>query len=167
MEILFYPEPVLTRRAGPASGTPRERLAELAEGMLQAMKEASGVGLAGPQVGESLRIFVASESGDPEDSMVCIDPDVQPFGPVVEMEEGCLSVPGVRAVIARPEGVRMTWRDLAGGEHTGEFHELLARILQHEFDHLEGILFFERMSPADRIRVRPDLRALEEQYRPR
>jgi peptide deformylase len=61
----------------------------------------------------------------------------------------------------------MRWTDLDGQAHDGEFHELLARIIQHECDHLDGILFFERMSEADRLSVRDDLAALEEQYRPR
>ena len=83
------------------------------------------------------------------------------------MEEGCLSLPGIRADIRRPESVRVTYTDLDGRERTEEFHELMARIIQHEYDHLDGILFFERMSETDRLRIRPDLAALEDQYVPR
>ncbi len=166
MEIVYYPDPALRRRAD-AVALPREGLAELAQAMLLAMKEAEGVGLAAPQVAEGLRLFVASGTGEIEHALVCVNPVVQPFGPVVEFEEGCLSLPGVRAVITRPEGVRMSWEDLSGARHEGEFHALMARILQHEYDHLEGVLFFDRMTPADRLRVRPDLDAFEAQYRPR
>ena len=83
------------------------------------------------------------------------------------MEEGCLSVPGVRRDIRRSEGVRLRWTDLDGEPQEGEFHGLIARIIQHECDHLDGILFFERMSEADRLSIKDDLAALEEQYQPR
>ena len=164
VQIVYYPDPVLTRRAD-AVDPAQADLGELVTGMLAAMAEANGVGLAAPQVGVGLRLFIAA--GDGEDALVCLNPAIQPFGPVVESEEGCLSVPGVKALITRPEGVRLTWQDLSGDEHTHEFHELLARIIQHEFDHVEGVLFLERMTPADHLRVRPDLKALEEQFRPR
>jgi len=166
MQILYYPDPVLQQRAREVDPA-RPGLKEMAAQMLVAMKDASGVGLAAPQVGEGIRLFVASDTGEPEDAIVCVNPTVEPFGAIVEFEEGCLSVPGVRRLIRRPDAVRMTWYDLDGRAHEGEFHELLARIIQHEFDHLEGILFFERMSEADRLSVRPDLEALEEQYQPR
>jgi peptide deformylase len=166
MEIVCYPDPVLRKRA--AEVDPRRKgLKKLVEGMLEAMKAASGVGLAAPQVGESVRVFVASESGEVEDAMVCLNPKVEAFGPVKEMEEGCLSVPGIRRQIPRPDSVRLTWLDLDGKPREGEFHGLLARIIQHECDHLDGVLFFERMGEADRLSIRQDLLALEEQYQPR
>jgi len=166
MRILYYPDPVLQQRAQEVDPK-RPGLSELAAGMIAAMKEASGVGLAAPQVGESIRLFVASETGEPVDAIVCLNPRVEPFGPIVEFEEGCLSVPGVRRLIRRPESVRMSWLDLDGRQHDGEFHELLARIIQHEVDHLDGVLFFERMSEADRLSVRADLEGLREQFQPR
>jgi len=165
MRIVFYPDPVLRQRARDVD--PRaEGVRELAEEMLRTMKEASGVGLAAPQVGKGIRIFVASDTGEIEDAIVCLNPKLEPFGPVMPMEEGCLSVPGVRREIRRSENVRLKWTDLEGTPQEGEFHGLLARIIQHEYDHLEGILFFERMSEADRLSIRDDLRALEEQYLP-
>ncbi len=166
MRILFYPDPVLRKRARDAD--PRAKgLRELVDEMLKTMKEASGVGLAAPQVGESVRLFVASDTGEIEDAMVCLNPKVEPFGPFAQMEEGCLSVPGVRRDIRRSESVRLKWTDLEGKPQEGEFHGLLARIIQHECDHLDGVLFFERMSEADRLSIRDDLKALEEQFSPR
>jgi len=165
MRIVFFPDPVLQRRAA-AADLSDPGLRELAMAMIATMKEASGVGLAAPQVGRGIRLFVASETGEPEDAIVCINPRVEPFGAVVEMEEGCLSVPGIRRDVRRPEGVRLAWRDLEGQECSGEFHGLMARIIQHEFDHLEGVLFFERMTEADRLAIRPDLEALADQYQP-
>ncbi|MHC4451652.1 MAG: peptide deformylase [Planctomycetota bacterium] len=164
MQILYYPDPVLQKRAKPVD-LARPGLRQFVEEMLVAMKEASGVGLAAPQVGESIRLFVASDTAEPEDALVCINPEIRAFGSPIGMEEGCLSLPGINAPIARPERVEMSWTDLDGARHTAEFDELMARILQHEFDHLEGVLFFERMTPADRIRLKADLESFEAQYR--
>jgi peptide deformylase len=164
MRIVYYPDPVLLRRADPVDIT-TEGLRELAEAMLLAMEDARGVGLAGPQVGRSLRLFVASESGQPEEGLVFINPKIRPFGSPVPFEEGCLSIPGVNGEVTRPESVEITWTDLDGKQHTETFSDLMARIIQHEFDHLEGVLFIERLTPADRIRVRAELQALEEQFR--
>jgi len=166
MRIVCYPDPVLRKRA--LEIDPRAKgLKTLVEGMLEAMKEASGVGLAAPQVGESVRVFVASETGEIDKAMVCINPKIERFGATTEMEEGCLSVPGVRRQIVRPESVRLSWTDLDGETHEGEFQGLIARIIQHECDHLDGVLFFDLMSEADQLSIKADLEALEEQYDPR
>jgi len=164
MRIVYYPDPVLQRRAEPVDPA-MEGLQELAEEMLLAMQDARGVGLAAPQVGRSLRFFVVSESGNPEDGLIFINPEIRPFGSPVPFEEGCLSLPGINGLVTRPESVEITWTDVDGKRKTEIFTELMARIVQHEFDHLEGVLFFERMSPADRIRVRADLQSFEEQFR--
>lgn len=166
MRILCYPDPVLRKRAQEVDPSAKG-LKKLVAGMLQAMKEASGVGLAAPQVGESVRVFVASETGEIDDAMICLNPKLERFGATVELEEGCLSVPGIRRQIVRPESVRLKWTDLDGKPQEGEFTGLLARIVQHECDHLDGVLFFERMGEADRLSIKADLLALEEQYQPR
>jgi peptide deformylase len=165
MRILYYPDPVLRRRADAARLT-RQELRELVDGMLQAMQEARGVGLAAPQVGRSVRVFVASESGDPADALVCVNPVLETSGPIVEMEEGCLSLPGVHAQVARPSRAKLRATDVLGEAFEVEAEGLLARIFQHEMDHLDGILFFDRLSPTERTRIEPELRAFEEQYRP-
>lgn len=165
MQIVYYPDPVLQKRAEPVDLS-EPGLRAFVEEMLVSMKEANGVGLAAPQVGRSIRLFVASDTADPRDALVCINPELRAFGPAVEMEEGCLSLPGIHAPITRPELVEMSWTDLEGERRTAEFDDLMARILQHEFDHLEGTLFFERMTPAGRMAVKADLTAFEEQYRP-
>jgi len=166
MHIVFYPDPVLQQRAQEVDPA-REGLRDLAEAMIEVMGEAPGVGLAAPQVGESLRLFVATPTGEVEDAQVFINPRIEPHGALVPMEEGCLSVPGVSAQISRPGECRITYTDLDGHEQTEDHSELMARILQHEFDHIEGVLFTERMTPTDRLRVQPDLRTFEEQYRPK
>ena len=165
LALVLYPDPVLNRKAEPVV-LDDEDLPELIETLLATMKAAHGVGLAAPQVGRSLRLFVVSESGDSDEALVCINPKVQPFGEAVELEEGCLSIPDLRADVRRPEQARMTWTGEDGKEYEGEFDGLAARIIQHEFDHLEGVLFIERLTETDRLRVRPDLKTLEEQYQP-
>jgi peptide deformylase len=164
MEIVRYPDPVLQRKAV-AVEPGREGLEALVAGMLEAMAAAKGVGLAAPQVGESLRLFVATESGDPAEALVCVNPRLEASGPMVEMEEGCLSLPGIQANIQRADRVRVTARSLSGEEFVCEAEGLLARVLQHEYDHIEGILFFERMTAADQMRIRDDLKSLEDQAR--
>lgn len=166
MDIVYYPDPVLQQRAEPVEEG-REDLREITASMLEAMHEANGVGLAAPQVALGLRLFVASVTGAAADGMVFLNPEIEPFGPIVEMEEGCLSLPGMRADLLRPEKVRTKWTDLDGNRCEREFDGLLARIIQHEYDHLEGVLFFDRMQPTDRLRVRDELRAFEEQFVPR
>lgn len=166
MQVVYYPDPVLKLRS--AEVDPRsEEIRELVREMIESMHESQGVGLAAPQVGRSLRIFVASETGEIEDAIPFLNPRVEPFGPTKPFEEGCLSFPDIRAPIVRPERVRVVYQDLDGNERRAEFGELTARIVQHEYDHLEGVLFIERMTPADRLRIRPDLKTLEEQFRPR
>ncbi|MHC4932442.1 MAG: peptide deformylase, partial [Planctomycetota bacterium] len=92
MQIVYYPDPVLDKRADPVDPV-RKGLREFVREMLETMVEAHGVGLAAPQVGESLRLFVASETGEVENGRVYINPEIEPFGPPLAMEEGCLSLP--------------------------------------------------------------------------
>jgi len=165
MRIVLYPDPVLLRRAVEVQPGDAE-VAALAAEMVRVMKEARGVGLAAPQVGRSVRVFVASESGEPEHALVCVNPVLETSGALVAMEEGCLSLPGLLAEVQRPERARLRAFDAQGAPFELEAEGLLARILQHEMDHLDGVLFVERTSPADRVRLRPDLKAFEEQYRP-
>lgn len=164
MEIVFYPHPVLLRKADPVQ-LPDSGLQELVEGMREAMDHARGVGLAAPQVGVGLRLFLASNSGETDEVLICVNPRLETFGPTAVFEEGCLSLPGINRDVRRPTGVRMTAYDLYGKEFRIEAEGLMARILQHENDHLDGILFFERMSEADRLGVKDDLKAFEDQYR--
>ncbi|MGQ0612734.1 MAG: peptide deformylase [Planctomycetaceae bacterium] len=165
MRIVFYPDPVLKRRAE-ALEPGAEEPAALALEMVRVMREAKGVGLAAPQVGRSVRLFVASETGEEQDALICINPEIVTSGPLVAFEEGCLSLPGLLAEVQRPQRARLRAFDAEGRPFERETEGLLARIFQHEMDHLDGILFIDRISEVDRIRLRPDLKAFEEQYRP-
>ncbi|MFQ5844137.1 MAG: peptide deformylase, partial [Planctomycetota bacterium] len=128
MAIVLYPDPVLRRRAEEVDPN-RPDLRDLAQAMLQTMRDAAGIGLAAPQVGLSVRLFVAGGTGQPEDALVCINPRLEISGPLVELEEGCLSLPEIRAVIKRPAKVRLRAWNLEGVEFEREAEGLLARIL--------------------------------------
>ncbi len=146
--ILRYGDPLLHRTARPVEAlTPA--IDTLLDDMRETMHGASGVGLAAPQVGESLRVclFDLSAGKGPADVMVLINPEVIGCDGMQLKEEGCLSVPGFEATVARP--MRMSVRAM---DRTGDVREihaegLLARALQHEIDHLDGVLFLDRLRP--------------------
>jgi peptide deformylase len=149
--ILRYPAPVLHQKAAEVPAVTPE-IGALIDDLVQTMHGASGVGLAAPQVGLSERLFVIDLSVGkvPSDLIVLINPTfVRRDGMQLE-EEGCLSVPGFHATVARPLHVVVRGLDRQGQERTIEAHGLLARALQHEMDHLDGILFIDRLKPVQR-----------------
>ena len=147
LEILKYPNPILARKAAPVSAVTPE-IRELAAGMAEAMYANQGVGLAAPQVGESLRLIVIDLSGPDkrEALMTLVNPVITAASGEQEDEEGCLSVRSYRTVVRRAATVTVTAQDLDGNPLTIEADELLAVCLQHEIDHLEGVLFIDRIS---------------------
>jgi peptide deformylase len=164
MELILriWPDPALTRRADEVNLFDAE-LTERVERMWEVMYESGGVGLAAPQVGWAARLLVLNPSGsrdDPDGELVVVNPRmVKRWGKDVA-QEGCLSFPEIFVDVARPAGIRLAWQDQRGEAHEADFNEFPARILQHEMDHLEGVLLVHRMSPVDRIRYRRDLEAL-------
>ena len=163
LHILTYPDLRLRRRA-----TAIERVDEtvraVARRMIELMDQASGVGLAGPQVGLDWRIFVTNVTGEPEDARVYINPVLRdPARRSEPCAEGCLSLPHIHAEITRPVSVTLDALDEQGQPVTRTAEGLEARVWQHEFDHLEGILIIDRMTPADRMANKRALRELEQQ----
>jgi peptide deformylase len=149
--ILRYPAPILHQKAVDVPAVTPEVVA-LIDDLVQTMHGALGVGLAAPQVGLSERLFVIDLSGgkSPDDLIALVNPTfVRRDGMQLE-EEGCLSVPGFHATVARPLHVVIRGLDRNGQERTIEAHGLLARALQHEMDHLDGILFIDRLKPVQR-----------------
>ena len=146
-EILKYPNPILARKAEPIPAVTPE-IRELAAGMAEAMYANQGVGLAAPQVGASIRMIVIDLSGPDkrEALMTLVNPVVTAASGEQEDEEGCLSVRSYRTVVKRAATVTVTAQDLDGNPLTIEADELLAVCLQHEIDHLEGVLFIDRIS---------------------
>ena len=144
---------MLRQEAGPVEVFD-EQLARLVEDMFQTMYAAEGVGLAAPQIGISSRIFVIDtrDEADPQGGRYAfINPEiVEASAEKDKATEGCLSIPGVEEVVERPSSVRLRAQDVTGEWFELEGADLLGRALQHEHDHLEGILFLDRVSPLKR-----------------
>lgn len=163
LRIRVYPDPVLRHRAEPI----REidgALTALGERMIDLMVAENGVGLAAPQVGVPLRIIVVSFTGQRKDAEVFINPELDQFEGWAEMEEGCLSVPGVRAAVRRPAVCAVRAWDLDANEFVMDATELAATVFQHETDHLDGRLFIDRLGGLAKMAVRRPLRDLERQW---
>jgi peptide deformylase len=144
--ILHYGAPALRQTARPVSAFTPD-LSTLVTDMIETMHAAPGIGLAAPQVGEALRVVVLdlSVGARPDDLLVLINPEwVSREGMQLE-EESCLSLPGLTATVARPARVVVRGRDLKGETVEVSGDGLLARALQHEIDHLDGILFIDRL----------------------
>jgi peptide deformylase len=131
--------------------------------MIDIMLENKGIGLAAPQAGVPLRLFIISLGGTRENVRVYINPDITPSGEFDAIEEGCLSVPGVHTKIRRYKKCTVTAAGLDGKEFTEEAEGLYARALQHEFDHIEGTTIVNRMGQVAKIAHRRQLKKLEEQ----
>ena len=149
-------DPVLRERAAEVTDIDG-RLAKLAEDMLQTMYEAPGLGLAAPQVGVRKRLFVYDVGEGP---LVLVNPEIRESRGEWPYEEGCLSVPGLSWEIVRPKEVHIVGYDLDGNEVSIEADELLARLFQHELDHLDGVLLLERLDDDTR---REAMRTIREQ----
>lgn len=163
LEIVLYPDPVLRQPAKTVENFDAD-LISLVERMKKTMVESEGVGLAAPQIGRSVRVLVLSEDGTPENARALINPKVELSGKRGRETEGCLSFPGIYAEIERPDKIRIDAVDERGEPQIFEADGWLSRIIQHEYDHLEGRLFIDRMSAADRVRIKRDLENLREDY---
>lgn len=141
-----------------------DNIRALAAKMIDIMVEQKGIGLAGPQAGVPLAIFVISADGTKENARVYINPKITPSGSVEVCEEACLSLPGIWGKIKRHTRCTVRATDLDGREFTEEGEGLLARAFQHETDHLEGRLIVDRMGTASRIAVRGRLKELRDEY---
>lgn len=155
--IRTYGDPVLRQRAGDVEEIDG-RVAQLAQDMIETMYAAPGVGLAAPQVGVQKRVFVF-DTGDGEGPRTIVNPTLSEMSGEWTFEEGCLSVPGLSWPIVRPKQVHLTGYDLQGNEVSIEADEYLARVLQHEVDHLDGVLLVERLDEEQRGQALRILRA--------
>jgi len=154
---------VLARPAKPIAEI-TDDVCRLAEKMIDIMLQNKGVGLAGPQAGVDLQIFVVSLDGTKENAKVYINPEITPSGSLEENDEGCLSLPGIYTKIKRHKKCTVTATDLDGNQFTEQAEGLLARAFQHEFDHLQGMLIKDRMGRVAAIAHRKRLKELENQY---
>lgn len=151
MDIVTYGDPVLEEKAQPVAEFD-EKLKSLVADMFEAMRRDRGIGLAAPQVGVSSRVFVTDVEGDGQ--RVFVNPEIIMTSPEVsEYEEGCLSFPGLYFTVKRPASVKVQAFTEKGKPFTVDAEGLLARVVLHEFDHLEGKLFIDRISPFKRERA--------------
>jgi peptide deformylase len=143
LEILTYPNPILKQKSKSVSDPTSLEIKQLVSDMTQSMRAHEyGMAIAAPQVGKSLRIFVIEIE---HEVMVFINPEIQKLsGKDVRTEEGCLSFPGKYLSVVRPNKVKIKFIDSAGQKQIMKADSLLARAIQHENDHLDGILFTER-----------------------
>jgi len=148
-DIRLFGDPVLREKASPVKEIDDEvRL--LIDDLVETMYDADGVGLAAPQVGVPLRVFVY-DIRDPEvEAGVLINPEIVEVGGSTKDEEGCLSIPGLTEIVERPESVLIRGLDEDGNSVEIAAEGLLSRCLQHESDHLDGVLFIDRVSPLKR-----------------
>jgi peptide deformylase len=164
MELVLrlYPDPVLLKTAAPVEVFDAE-LADKVARMWDIMYASKGVGLAAPQVGWSAQLLIHNHGGsrdDESESQVIINPSVtKRWGKKCD-SEGCLSFPEIFVDVTRPAGIHLQWQDLSGERHEADFNDFPARVVQHEMDHLTGVLLVHRMSPVDKIRYRFDLEQL-------
>ena len=173
LHILHYPEKALRERAREVPEV-TDQVRSIARRMIELMFEAEGVGLAAPQVGLPLRLFVAhvppSEGRSPEsdpptatvEPVVYINPVLSnPQGELKPYDEGCLSLPDITGEVLRPEHITITATDLEGRRFTRTGAGLLARCWQHETDHLDGVLIIDRMTQMSRLKNRTAVKRLE------
>lgn len=162
LPIVAYGDPVLKKEARNITKDELD-LPKLLEDMFDTMNNAGGIGLAAPQIGKSIRVFIADASPlDDEKTKdfkkVFINPTIlEEYGEEWGYDEGCLSIPGIRGEVIRPSKVKIHYFDENWKEHTEEFDGMPARIIQHEYDHIEGILFVEHFSSLKRQLLRGKL----------
>jgi peptide deformylase len=163
LRILSYPDPALAEPAAPV-----EKIDDLvrarAQRMIELMREAKGVGLAAPQIGWPVRLCVLALDTEAKQVGVFINPKIIRRIGTQNEEEGCLSVPHIRANIKRPLRLVAQATNLEGQEIRMEAEGLLARAWQHEIDHLEGRLIVQRMTPATRLANEKRLKELEREF---
>ena len=151
--IIMYGDPVLRKRAKEIKLCSDE-VKQLAEDMFETMHAASGIGLAAPQIGKDIRMFIVDASALED------EPDLADFKKVFinaeiieededheDMEEGCLSIPNIREKVGRPSSIRIKYFDENWKAHDEEYEGMKARIIQHEYDHIEGVLFIDYLTP--------------------
>ena len=164
MRLVFYPDPILL--------TPAETIGEItdevrskAREMVPFMELEGGVGLAAPQVGWGVRLLLASEDGDPEQTQILINPRLVDASKETEWgEEGCLSFPEIYGEVCRHVAVTVEATDIEGQLFTVEAGGFFARVLQHEIDHLDGKLFIDKMRREDKLKNKELLMQLKDRW---
>lgn len=171
LALTYYGNPVLRKKCLPV-GKITDEIKKLVDDMVDTMEAHNGIGLAAPQVGISMRIFVTcvpveDEDGEyePGELRVFINPEILEVSEEIsEISEGCLSIPTVRGFVERPYRVKVRATNLQGNLFTGEFVGLEAHCVLHENDHINGVLFIDRMRGKERKALDGALRKVKEKY---
>ena len=157
MEIVQYPHPTLRYKSKPIKRVDAELKAIVKE-MFELMYDARGIGLVANQVDLPLQLFILNLTSEPDgEELVFINPVISAPKGVSEAEEGCLSIVGVNANVTRPEQIHVTGYDLSGNEIDQTVDGLFARAVQHEVDHLQGVLFIDRVKESAQKQVEHDV----------
>ena len=164
MNIVNYPDPMLRQRAKPLTEINKEVYLQVEE-MLELMYQAQGIGLAAPQVGWPVRLFIIDVNDDRNMEKVFINPVIIEETGELNKEEGCLSFPGVMGKVVRAQRIKAQAYTLKGQKIEIEAEDLAARAWQHEIDHLNGCLFIDKMSPANRLAISHQLKEFERSYK--
>ena len=162
-ELKKYGDPILREKSTEVEVID-EKIQEILDNMVETMYETKGVGLAAPQVGLNKRMFVADWSGEGEALRKVINPVITPLTKeLIDWEEGCLSVPGIYKKVERPKKVRIEYLNEKGEKVVEELEGFPAIVVQHEFDHLEAILFVDKISPMAKRMISKKLQALKKE----
>jgi peptide deformylase len=162
-KVVKYGDPVLEKKAEPITEFDTPQLRKLVDDMFDTMYSAKGIGLAAPQIGLSQQLTVIDVSAGEEggEKIVLINPEIVERSGAQVGEEGCLSIPGFREDVKRAAKVKVRARNVTGEAIEYEADELLARCMQHEIDHLHGVLFLSHLSPLKRDLIRRKIRKLQ------
>lgn len=171
LPIVYYGDPILRQVCVPLAEVTDE-IRDLVADMIETMDASDGVGIAAPQVGRAIRLFVLrnyldSETGEVtlSDPIVYINPKITLLSEeIVEDIEGCLSIPGVRAKVKRPLKIKVEATDLSGALFYEELEGYNARVRMHENDHINGVLFIDRLDPAAKKKIEPVLKEIKKKW---
>lgn len=163
MEVVLYPDPILKKRTEPISEV-TEDIVKLSQEMIKTMHRANGVGLAGPQVGIAKQIIIVNPTAEEGNETVYLNPKILKRKGKEVGEEGCLSFPGVYGNVQRSTWIQVNAMLISGDEITFEAKDFEARVLQHEIDHLLGVLFINKIQPVEQIAIKTQLKELEQKY---
>lgn len=163
LSMKYYGNPVLRHKTEPVTVFDKE-LADFVEDMIDTLYGQNGVGLAAPQVGVSKRVVIIDASFGEEENkiMALVNPEILSAEGECTIEEGCLSIPKIWEDVTRPERVHVRFQDTEGNVHEIDADGMLARVIQHEFDHLEGILFVDRLGSVKKAFLSRALREIAE-----
>ncbi|MCH8288610.1 MAG: peptide deformylase [Candidatus Marinimicrobia bacterium] len=161
--LKYYGDPILRKETDSVKDFDHS-LELFAQEMIETMRTNDGVGLAGPQVGDLRSLIVidvsSEEDEEPVEPLILVNPDIKELSGSCVMEEGCLSIPDVRVEIERPEEIRIKFQDVKGVKKDLKCDGILARVIQHEVDHLRGRLMIDYLSPVKRDLLKSKLQKI-------